>query len=75
MLMAEAAMQGANLLNSASHNVSMLTNDGTTIGSNFGVQCLAQGHFNIGIGGDWDQTTELLISGRPALPLEPQSPR
>ncbi len=35
---------------------------------------LAQGHFDMRTGGARDQTADLLISGQPALPPEPQLP-
>lgn len=40
--------------------------------SQFRVQYLAQGHFDMQTGGTSVHTTELLISGQPTLPLEPQ---
>lgn len=38
----------------------------------FRVQVLAQGHFSMRTGGAGDQSTDLLVSGRPTLPPEPQ---
>ena len=38
----------------------------------FGVQYLAQGHFDMWTRGDGDRTPNLLISGRPARPPAPQ---
>ena len=39
----------------------------------FGVQCLAQGHWGRQSKGAWDQTTNPLVSGRPPVPHEYQS--
>lgn len=41
----------------------------------FGVQYLAQEHFNMQTGGAGAQTTDLTRSGRSALTLEPQPPQ
>ena len=40
----------------------------------FGVKYLAQGHIDTRTGGAGNRTTDLPISGRPALPPEPQPP-
>lgn len=38
----------------------------------FGVQCLAQGHYDTRTGRAGDQTTKPAVSGQPALPPGPQ---
>lgn len=43
-------------------------------GGQFRVQYLAQGHLDTQTGGAGDQTTNLLISGRTAVPPEPRLP-
>lgn len=48
--------------------------NGTAIRSNLDVQYLARGHFDRETRGAGDRTTDLLISGRPALPFELQLP-
>ena len=43
-------------------------------GSHHRKEFLAQGHFDMQNGGDWDQTTDPLFSGQLALSAKPQPP-
>ena len=61
-------LQDSFVIHTSSHTVSTAVGGG---GGQFGVQCLAQGHFGTHNGEAWDRTTDLVINARPALP--PQS--